>query len=72
MVVCAVIFALLAMFQSASAARPPSTRPIILRDLAKPRFFGAAANTSFLFNDKNYTDVISKQVRYPKLTALTF
>lgn len=40
----------------------PSTKPIILRNLATPRFFGAAANTTFLFNDKNYTEVISTQV----------
>ena len=40
----------------------PSAKPIILRNLAKPRFFGAAANTTFLFNDKNYTEVISTQV----------
>ena len=42
----------------------PSAKPIILRDLAKPRFFGAAANTTFLFNDKNYTKVISTQVSF--------
>lgn len=44
------------------ATKPPTTTAIILRDLARPRFFGAAANTSFLFQDKNYTNVISKQV----------
>ena len=40
----------------------PSAKPIILRNLAVPRYFGAAANTTFLFNDKNYTEVISTQV----------
>ncbi|KLO13398.1 glycoside hydrolase [Schizopora paradoxa] len=47
----------------ASAAPSPTPNPnnIILRDLATPRFFGAAANTSWLYHDKNYTEVISKQ-----------
>jgi len=35
--------------------------PIILRKLAAPLFVGAAANTTFLFNDKNYTEVIDTQ-----------
>ncbi|EKM60491.1 glycoside hydrolase family 10 protein [Phanerochaete carnosa HHB-10118-sp] len=39
----------------------PATQPIILRNLAVPRFFGAAANTSWLYHDKNYTEVISTQ-----------
>ncbi|KAF9259234.1 glycoside hydrolase [Marasmius fiardii PR-910] len=34
---------------------------IILRDLAAPRFFGAAANTTFLFNDQNYTRLAETQ-----------
>ncbi|GJE94193.1 glycoside hydrolase family 10 protein [Phanerochaete sordida] len=53
------LFAAAALLPFALAA--PSAKPIILRDLAKPRFFGAAANTTFLFNDKNYTNVISTQ-----------
>lgn len=44
--------AIAALLSFAFAA--PSVKPIILRDLAKPRFFGAAANTTFLYNDKNY------------------
>ncbi|KIP04450.1 glycoside hydrolase family 10 protein [Phlebiopsis gigantea 11061_1 CR5-6] len=43
-------------------AGAPTAKPIILRNLAAPRYFGAAANTTFLFNDKNYTEVISTQV----------
>ena len=46
--------------QAAAASHPSSN--IILRKLASPRFFGAAANTTFLFNDANYTKVISTQV----------
>ncbi|KAL0575833.1 hypothetical protein V5O48_006141 [Marasmius crinis-equi] len=34
---------------------------IILRNLAKPRFFGAAANTTFLFHDQNYTRLAETQ-----------
>lgn len=56
---------------SAATTSPSSTSPIadsksnqiILRNLAQPRFFGAAANTTFLFHDVNYTKVISTQVR---------
>ena len=47
---------------SPSKPPPPPAKPIILRNLASPRFFGAAANTTFLFNDANYTKVISTQV----------
>lgn len=46
-----------------SVVGAPNARPLRLRDVAKPRFFGAAANTTFLFSDKKYTDVISTQVR---------
>lgn len=49
---------------SLAAAAPPSGSNIILRKLASPRFFGAAANTTFLFNDANYTKVISTQVSH--------
>lgn len=62
----------LAILGAANAATtsPSSTSPItdsksdqiILRNLAQPRFFGAAANTTFLFHDVNYTKVISTQV----------
>lgn len=56
---------------SAATTSPSSTSPIadsksnqiILRNLAQPQFFGAAANTTFLFHDVNYTKVISTQVR---------
>jgi endo-1,4-beta-xylanase len=41
---------------------PPAQPPVILRDLAKPRWFGTAANTSWLFNDANYTEVAKTQV----------
>ena len=56
------------------ALAAPSAKPIILRDLAVPRFFGAAANTTFLFNDKNYTKVISTQVSevIAKLSSVMF
>lgn len=54
----------------AATTSPSSTSPvaesksnqIILRNFAQPRFFGAAANTTFLFHDVNYTKVISTQV----------
>ena len=52
---------------SLAYAQTPGTDGIILRDLAGSRFFGTAANTTFLFNDKNYTEVISTQVRRPQL-----
>lgn len=35
---------------------------IVLRNLAEPRFFGAAANTTFLLHDVAYTKLISTQV----------
>ena len=40
-----------------NAASAPTVSDNIphLRDLAKPRFFGTALNTTFLFNDANYT-----------------
>ncbi|KAK1216817.1 hypothetical protein PQX77_020550 [Marasmius sp. AFHP31] len=41
--------------------RPVSAAKIILKDLAKPRFFGTAANTSYLFHDRNYTRVAATQ-----------
>ncbi|PAV15528.1 glycosyl hydrolase family 10 [Pyrrhoderma noxium] len=44
-----------------SSRQGEATRGIIIRNLAKPRFFGAAANTNFLFKDENYTKIISKQ-----------
>ncbi|EJC99117.1 uncharacterized protein FOMMEDRAFT_142779 [Fomitiporia mediterranea MF3/22] len=44
-----------------ASAPTPDSHGIILRDLAVPRFFGAAANTTFLFHDANYTKVISTQ-----------
>lgn len=49
---------------AASPTLSNDTNPnnIILRDLAVPRFFGAAANTTFLYHDVNYTKVISTQV----------
>lgn len=39
-----------------------ASSPIILRNLAEPRFFGAAANTTFLFHDQNYTQLAETQV----------
>lgn len=45
-----------------SLGQGETDRGIIIRNLAKPRFFGAAANTNFLFKDENYTKIISKQV----------
>ena len=43
-------------------AQNPAEKGIVLRNLANTRFFGAAANTSFLYIDKNYTRIISTQV----------
>lgn len=61
-----VLFLSLCAPARASPSRGPSKAPpahnIILRNLAKPRFFGAAANTTFLFHDANYTKVIETQV----------
>ncbi|KAL5522907.1 hypothetical protein ACEPAF_1174 [Sanghuangporus sanghuang] len=37
------------------------SRPIIIRNLARPRYFGTAANTTFLYNDQAYTQIISTQ-----------
>ncbi|KAL5481163.1 hypothetical protein ACEPAI_10104 [Sanghuangporus weigelae] len=37
------------------------SRPIIIRNLAGPRYFGTAANTMFLYNDQAYTRIISTQ-----------
>ncbi|KAF9257616.1 glycoside hydrolase [Marasmius fiardii PR-910] len=45
----------------ASPTPTSSGGSIILRDLAVPRFFGAAANTTFLFNDQNYTRLAETQ-----------
>lgn len=45
-----------------SASNPTTDEQIRLRDLALPRFFGTAANTTFLFNDQNYTEVAKSQV----------
>lgn len=58
------LVATLALALSAVGSPTPDTssKNIILRKLAEPRFFGAAANTTFLFNDVNYTKVISTQV----------
>ncbi|KAF5344421.1 hypothetical protein D9758_015476 [Tetrapyrgos nigripes] len=44
----------------AYASPSPSTTPV-LRDLAEPRFFGAALNTTFLFADKKYTQLARTQ-----------
>ncbi len=52
----------LALYSAGSLAAPSPSQNIILRDLAVPRFFGAAANTTFLFHDVNYTKVIETQV----------
>ncbi|PSR75767.1 hypothetical protein PHLCEN_2v8884 [Hermanssonia centrifuga] len=51
----------LALYSAGSLAAPSPSQNIILRDLAVPRFFGAAANTTFLFHDVNYTKVIETQ-----------
>jgi len=45
----------------ASPTSAPSSEGIILRRDALPRYFGAAANTTFLFHDQNYTKVIFTQ-----------
>jgi len=44
-----------------AALSSPSDAPIIIKDLAAPRYFGAAANTSWLFVDQNYTDIVKTQ-----------
>ncbi len=54
--------ALLHAFVLAAVVARGQDTPIILRDLAVPRYFGTAANTSYLFNDKAYTEVASTQV----------
>jgi hypothetical protein len=35
---------------------------IPIRELAKPRFFGTAAYTTFLFNDEVYTQIAQAEV----------
>lgn len=54
--------AILSVSASLAYAQTTGTDGVVLRDLADSRFFGAAANTTFLFHDKNYTEVISTQV----------
>ena len=56
------ILGTLSLASPQSGSQDDSSRGIILRDLAAPRFFGAAANTSWLYHDVNYTKVISTQV----------
>lgn len=51
------VFLLLSV-HALAATRTNST----IRTAAAPRFFGAAANTGFLFIDKNYTKVARTQV----------
>ena len=36
--------------------------PIYIKDLALPRYFGTAANTSWLYVDQNYTNIAKTQV----------
>ncbi|KAL5522844.1 hypothetical protein ACEPAG_8862 [Sanghuangporus baumii] len=43
------------------ATQDGGSRPIIIRNLARPRYFGTAANTTFLYNDQAYTRIISTQ-----------
>ena len=57
-----VLAVVLALLPLALGAPTTKSQQIILRDVAEPRFFGAAANTTFLYHDKNYTEVISTQV----------
>ena len=63
-------FALLGVLRAVSGAlsapvqNSTSSRNIILRDLALPRYFGAAMNTTFLFHDQAYTKLIQTQVRH--------
>ncbi|KAK7054385.1 hypothetical protein VNI00_003579 [Paramarasmius palmivorus] len=40
---------------------PFASGTLVLRDLAVPRFFGAAINTSFLFADEKYTQLAQTQ-----------
>ena len=63
-----IILALLAA--TIAHAQTPGTNGTVLRDLAGSRFYGAAANTSFLFVDPVYTEVISTQVRLSQLFVL--
>ncbi|KAG7091702.1 hypothetical protein E1B28_008105 [Marasmius oreades] len=53
--------ALIFRFGRASPTSAPDSGEISLRDLAEPRFFGAAANTTFLFHDQNYTRLAETQ-----------
>lgn len=58
-----IILALALTIATIARAQTPGTNGTVLRDLAGSRFYGAAANTSFLFIDPVYTGVISTQVR---------
>ncbi|ESK87274.1 glycosyl hydrolase family 10 [Moniliophthora roreri MCA 2997] len=55
------ILALLSLIDAFPAYGGPVHGNVVLKDLAKPRFFGAAANTTFLFNDEKYTEIAEKQ-----------
>ncbi|KAI0697872.1 glycoside hydrolase superfamily [Cytidiella melzeri] len=59
------MFALLSLLSFKPAFAAPiaaaSSTNIILKNLALPRYFGAAMNTTFLFNDKAYTKLIDTQ-----------
>ncbi|PVF96555.1 glycoside hydrolase [Serendipita vermifera] len=44
-----------------SSSESNAAEGIPIRELAKPRFFGTAANTTFLFNDKVYTQLAQTQ-----------
>ncbi|KAI0087840.1 glycoside hydrolase superfamily [Irpex rosettiformis] len=62
----ALTFALIALLSFPGAFTAPtqngtSSQNIILRDLARPRYFGAAMNTTFLFHDQAYTKLIQTQ-----------
>jgi hypothetical protein len=54
-------FCLALDFAAATVFFPP--REPILRNLAFPRYFGAAANTTFLHSDVEYTRLATKHVR---------
>lgn len=59
--------AILLFLVLAHGAVQVATDTIHIKEVAIPRFFGAAANTTFLFVDKNYTRLAETQVRFLRL-----
>ncbi|KAK7032532.1 hypothetical protein VNI00_012930 [Paramarasmius palmivorus] len=55
------IVPLFVLISASSAYVTPLQENILLKDLSKPRFFGAAANTTFLFDDQQYTRIVETQ-----------